>query len=153
MTRLKTAWIAALVVHLSGGTSVAHHSLANHDVTKAVRFRGTVVEIHKINPHSIIYMDEKDADGRLIRRWAVEGPAGGQLARRGWENVVKIGDVLEVCGYMLKEPVVWQIARENTSAPSLAGRLITAELFVMPDGREQDWGGYGIRKCYADSKK
>ena len=60
----------------------AHHSLANHDQT-AVRLKGTIVQIHLINPHSIIYVEEKNTDGQIIRRWAVEGPSVVQLRRQG----------------------------------------------------------------------
>jgi predicted aconitase with swiveling domain len=45
---------------------------------------------------------------------------------------------------------MWQIASATPGAVSLAGRLLTGELLVMPDGREQSWGDYGFHKCFAD---
>ena len=30
---------------------------------------------------------------------------------------------------------------------------ITAELLVMPDGREQSWGDYGFHRCFAPGYK
>jgi hypothetical protein len=48
-----------------------------------------------------------------------------------------------------KERTIWQIAGAAPEAVSLAGRLITAELLVMPDGREQRWGDYGVHRCFA----
>jgi hypothetical protein len=143
-----TGSLAVLVALLSAGSLRAHHSLANHDITKAVRVKGTIVQFHKINPHSFIYLEEKGTDGQT-HRWAVEGPPLVQLVRQGLENVLKPGDVVEVCGYVPKEALMWQIASEDPKATSLAGRLITAELIVMPDGREQSWGDYGIHKCFA----
>ena len=73
-----------------------------------------------------------------------------QLQRRGFAtDVLKPGTVVEVCGYLPKEPVMRQIAGTDPSATSPAGRLLTAELMVMPDGQEQSWGDYGVHKCFA----
>ena len=91
-------------------------------------------------------LEEKTADGQ-IRRWAVEGPSVIQLRRRSMENLVKVGEVIEVCGYGPKEATVWQIASPD-GATSLAGRLLTAELIVLPDGRVQSWGDYGFHHCF-----
>jgi len=147
MKPLMIVWLVVLVVLMSAGAGLAHHSLANHDTTKAVRVKGTIVQFHPINPHSFIYLEEKALDGQ-IRRWAVEGPSGVQLARRSLEKVVKPGDVIEVCGYAPKEALMWQIASADPGAVSLAGRLITAELIVMPDGKVQSWGDYGFHRCF-----
>ncbi len=148
MTHRMTAWIAALVAVVWAGSLQAHHSLANFDTTKAVRVKGTVFRFQQINPHSFIFLDETTAEGQT-RRWAIEGPSLLQLTRRGTpKDVVKAGDVIEVCGYLPKETTVWQIASADPTVASIAGRLINAELLVMPDGHAQDWGGYGVRKCY-----
>ena len=147
MKPLMIVWLVVLVVLMSAGAGLAHHSLANHDTTKAVRVKGTIVQFHPINPHSFIYLEEKALDGQ-IRRWAVEGPSGVQLARRSLEKVVKPGDVIEVCGYAPKEALMWQIASADPGAVSLAGRLITAELIVMRDGKVQSWGDYGFHRCF-----
>ena len=148
MNRVMTGWLAVLVALISAGSLHAHHSLANHETTKAVRVKGTVVQFHAINPHSFIYVEEKTTNGQ-VRRWAVESPSVRILTRRGLEKVVKPGDVIEVCGYVPKEPLMWQIASVDRGATSLAGRLITAELIVMPDGREQEWEDYGFHHCFA----
>ena len=125
-----TRWLAALLLSLPpAGSLMAHHSLANVDTTKPVRVKGTIVRFHPINPHSFIYLDEAGADGAR-RRWAVEGPSLQQLTRRSHgHEALTPGAVIEVCGYV-------------------AGRLITAEVLIMPDGREQNWGDYGVHKCF-----
>jgi hypothetical protein len=148
MNKLMTGSIAILLSLVPAVSLVAHHSIANHD-QNAVRVKGTIVALHLINPHSILYVEEKGTDGQIIRRWAVEGPSGFQLKRQGLDAVLKPGDVIGVCGYLPKEPLMWQIASTDPKTPSLAGRLITAELLVMPDGREQSWGDYGIHHCFA----
>ena len=111
--------------------------------------KGTIVRFHEINPHSFIFLEARDAEG-AVRRWAVEGPSVVQLKRMGFAtDVLKPGTVIEVCGYLPKESIVWQIASADPGAASLSGRLLNAELMVMPDGREQTWGDYGAHKCFA----
>ena len=143
-------WLAVLLSLIPAGSLRAHHALTNFDTTKAVRVKGTIVQFHRINPHSFVVLDENVADGAR-RRWAVEGPSGLQLDRRGFaKNSLEPGDVVEVCGYLPKEPLIWQLASPDPSAFSSSGRLINAEVMVMPDGREQSWGDYGAHKCFAD---
>lgn len=149
MKKMLTAWVAVLVAFVTTGSLLAHHSLANFDTTKAVRVKGTIVQFQALNPHSYFFLEQKETDGSM-RRWAVEGPSLIQLNRKGVaKDVLKPGEVVEVCGYVPKEAIVWQIASPDPSAVSLAGRLINAEMLVMPDGREQSWGDYGVHKCYA----
>jgi hypothetical protein len=143
-----TPRIAVLLAVVSAGSLQAHHSLANFDTTKAVRVKGTVVRFQPINPHSFLFVDGTSTDGQT-RRWAIEGPSLIQLTRRGLaKDPVKVGDVVEACGYLPKETTVWQIASTDPAAPSIAGRLLNGELLVMPDGQELSWGGYGVNKCY-----
>ena len=153
MKKMLTAWLAALVASVSTGSLLAHHSLANFDTTKAVRVKGTIVQFHPINPHSYIFLDQKGTDGDT-RRWAIEGPSLIQLNRKGFASgVLKPGDVVEVCGYVPKEAIIWQIASADPTTASPAGRLINAEVLVMPDGHEQSWGDYGVHKCFAPGYK
>ena len=143
----------SVVALLSTESVRAHHSLANYDTTQAVRVKGTIVEFHRINPHSFIYLEQTIADGP-IRRWAVEGPSGVQLNRKGFpKDGLKPGDVVEVCGYLSKDTIMWQIASPDPGAVSLAGRLINGETMVMPDGQQQSWGDYGVHKCFAREYK
>ena len=148
MKTKSTAWLAVVVALVPTGSVLAHHSLASFDTTTAVRVKGTILRFHEINPHTFIYLEQKDADG-AVHRWAVEGPSIVQLKRSGFATAVLTpGTVVEVCGYLPKDPIVWQIASAD-GATSLSGRLLNAELMVMPDGREQTWGDYGAHKCFA----
>jgi hypothetical protein len=146
--RRNVAWLAILVTFVSAGSVTAHHSLANYDTTQPVRVRGTVLAFHRINPHSIVFLEQQPADGP-IRRWAIEGPSGVQLNRKGFpQDGLKSGDVVEICGYLPKEPIVWQLANPNAGV-SVSGRLINGETMVMPDGHVESWGDYGVHKCFA----
>jgi hypothetical protein len=82
MKTMMTGGLTVLVALVSTASVLAHHSLANHDTTKAVRVKGTIVQVNLINPHSFIYLEEKTTEGQ-IRRWAVEGPSTIQLQRMG----------------------------------------------------------------------
>src|SRR5678810_1201933 len=81
-------------------------------------------------------------------RWAAEGPSILQLTRSGRDNILKIGDVVEICGYVPKEPVTWQIASADTKSRGLGGKLMNAETLVRADGRQVSWGVYGVHKCF-----
>jgi hypothetical protein len=144
----KSTWLAVLLLATtSTGSLMAHHSLASFDITTAVRIKGTIVEVQWINPHSIIFVEEKNPDG--VRRWAVEGPSIRQLNRQGVaKDILKPGDTVEVCGYLPKDPVIWQIAQPDPAAVSMSGRLLNGETLVMPDGHERSWGDYGAHKCF-----
>jgi hypothetical protein len=148
MKKLMTLPLAILVC-VSTGSVMAHHSLASFDTTTAVRVKGTIVEFRRINPHSYIFLDQRGENGQ-IRRWAIEGPSIIQLDRKGFaQDGLKRGDTVEVCGYVPKETTVWQIANPDPGGVSISGRLINAETLVMPDGHEQSWGDYGVHKCFA----
>jgi len=147
------AWLAILVAFVSTGSVRAHHSLASYDTTQAVRIKGTIVAFQPINPHSFIFLEQQPTDGPM-RRWAVEGPSAFQLNRKGFpKDGLKPGDVVEVCGYLPKEPITWQITSADAGAVSFSGRLLNGETMVMPDGHEQSWGDYGVHKCFAAEYK
>lgn len=146
----KTLTASTLVLAIATvGSLAAHHSLGNHDTTTPVRVKGSVIKFQPLNPHSFIFVEQTNADGSR-QRWAVEGPGATQLARRGMGmDVLKPGDTLEVCGYVPKERTIWQLAGTSPDSVSISGRLITAELIVMPDGKELGWGDYSVHLCFA----
>lgn len=152
MHRMLAVCTAVLAVAATGSPS-AHHSLGNHDTATPVRVKGTVIRFHPLNPHSFIFLEQQLADGST-QRWAIEGPAGFQLARKGVPtDVVKPGDAIEVCGYVPKERTIWQLAGTTPDAVSVSGRVITAELLIMPGGRAESWGDYGVHKCFGEGYK
>ena len=148
MKKTTIVWLTSLLALVSTGSLLAHHSLGNYDTTKAVHVKGTIVQFNLINPHSILFLEEKVADG-YPRRWAAEGPSVVQLNRIGFaKDTLKAGDIVEVCGYLPKENITWQVASPE-NATSMYGRLINAESLVMPDGTQRGWGDYGIHRCFA----
>jgi hypothetical protein len=143
-TLLGGVWIIVMVSSLA-----AHHSLSQFDTTTAVRVKGTIARIELVNPHSIIFVDQKGVDGQS-QRWAVEGPGVTQLARSSFnKESLKVGDVIEACGYVTKEGVdPQQTLSTLPSQPKTASvRLMDAELLVMPGGEIQKWSDYGQHLC------
>ena len=137
-------WAVALVL-TSASSLAGHHSLIQFDTTTGVTLKGTVVRFERVNPHSVLFIDEKSNDGE-VRRWAIEGPSLYQLARMVIEkDALKAGDVIEACGYLLKE---------GTQTPkSMSRPFLTGEMLVMPDGRKQSWLDYGHHKCLGPDYK
>jgi hypothetical protein len=52
------------------------------------------------------------------------------------KDVLKTGDVIEVCGFTLK------------ATPNLQARVMNGHVLVMPDGKKRFWSNYGLLdKC------
>src|SRR5690606_20450727 len=91
-------WTGALAVPLCVSAARAHHSGSMYEAT-AIWIEGTVVRYAGVNPHSITILEERGADGQVLR-WAVEGPPGqAELDRR---DVPQVGDVLRFCAFPYK---------------------------------------------------
>jgi hypothetical protein len=155
MKNSTSAWLAGILVIVMAGSLAAHHSLAQFDTTTAVRVKGTISRVELVNPHSIVFVDQKSADGQT-QRWAVEGPGVTQLARSNFnKDSFKVGDTIEACGYVTKEGVDPQetISKLNDHLKSASirlgasVRLMDAEILVMPGGQIQKWSDYGQHLC------
>jgi hypothetical protein len=78
-----------------------------------------------------------------------------QLERKGIDQEsFKAGDVIEVCGFALKDGVASQRTfkvDEASAAPSgasITGRVMNGTVLVMPDGKKRVWSDYGqLQKC------
>ena len=149
MKKVMAVWAAAIAALSWPGALAAHHSLAQFDTTTPVWVKGTVIRFDPVSPHARIILEQ--ADGGKTQRWSVDGPAPNSFARMGiGENFLKVGDVLEVCGFPLKADVEAQ--RASTPVASnpnvLSGRPFSGHLLVMPNGKRQFWSDYGVLdKC------
>jgi hypothetical protein len=102
-------------------TAFSHHSFAaEFDGNKPITLKGTVTKIDLVNPHSWLYMNVKDADGKVVK-WAIEMGSPNNLIRRGVnKNTVPIGVEVTVEGYLAKD-----------GSPTANGTTIK-----LPDGRQ-----------------
>ena len=133
------AAVTALLVVVSPAR--AHHSSSMFDLTSPIWLEGTVVEFDAVNPHSILTIEQRLEDGE-VRRWAVEGPALFQFARRNIApDTFEAGNVVRFCAFEFKPE--WQnisaARNEGTDPP----RFVHGHLAVMPDSSRRLWGSYG----------
>jgi Family of unknown function (DUF6152) len=64
--------IASASLFLAALPVLAHHSFAaEYDGTKPIKVTGTVTKFDMTNPHSWVYLDVKDADGK-VANWALK---------------------------------------------------------------------------------
>jgi hypothetical protein len=103
--------------------ALAHHSFAaQFDATKPITLQGTVTKVEWRNPHIWVYLDVKDADGK-VTPWECEGGAPNALTRQGWSRTtLKIGEPLTIDGYRAKNGTNTCNARTWT----FAGRRVFA---------------------------
>jgi hypothetical protein len=105
------------------GSLWAHHGNAAYDPDHPVTIMGTVTEFVWSNPHCQIYLDVKDAKGR-IAHWSVESQSPGILRRNGWaRDIIKPGDQITVT----------LVAAKNGAPVGFSGEEIGR--VVLPDGR------------------
>ena len=77
-------------------TATAHHGNSAYDEQARVPIKGTVTEFIWTNPHSQIYLDVKDKDGKIVH-WAIETNSPGILSRAGWtRRSLKAGDEVTI---------------------------------------------------------
>jgi hypothetical protein len=97
---LSLAAIGAVCVTLP---AFAHHSHGAYLRGAYTPLRGTVTEVHWMNPHTWIYLEVKDVKGEPTV-WALEAAGVTQLVRNGWtRDSVKVGDTISVRCYQLRD--------------------------------------------------
>ena len=87
-----------------GATVRAHHSFAaEYDANQPITLQGQIARIDLVNPHAWLYLEVKDADGKVVR-WNVEMGAPNNLIRRGvTKATLPIGEMVTVDGYRAKD--------------------------------------------------
>jgi len=94
---------AAFVLAVTTGRLFAHHSHGNYDMTTYTSIKGTIKEVHWMNPHTWIYLEVKGPTGE-VDVWALEGARIPQLERRGWsKEMVKVGTTITVRCHQLRD--------------------------------------------------
>jgi hypothetical protein len=98
-------------------SAFAHHSFAaQYDPAKLMQFEGTVTKVEWTNPHARFYVDVKDAQGS-VTNWNFELGPPLVLRRLGWkQDSLKIGDQVNVEGYLAKDGSKMANAKKLTLA-------------------------------------
>jgi hypothetical protein len=101
---MTTKLMVLLAGILAAVPAMAHHSFAaEFDNTKAVALSGTVARLEWTNPHARIYLEVKDADGK-VANWECELGSPNTLMHKGWtRNSLKPGDQISVNGFSAKD--------------------------------------------------
>jgi hypothetical protein len=101
---MKSLIAASICALAATAPLLAHHSFAaEFDATKRMIFKGTVTKVDWRNPHIYVYLNVKDADGKMTE-WACEGGPPNVLLREGWtRNTVKEGDEVTIDGALAKD--------------------------------------------------
>ena len=91
--------ILLFVLSIAVVSLYAHHGRgATYDMKKRITLKGTVSRVDWRNPHVVILMDVKDADGK-VTTWVIEHSNISQLARLGYgRNTLPVGT--EVTAYV-----------------------------------------------------
>ena len=110
------------VLSLSVVPLLAHHSFAaEFDNSKPVKVTGKVVKVEWMNPHIWFYVDGKDETTGKTAVWGFSAGPPATMARRGIKkDVMKIGDIVKVDGFMAKD-----------GSPNASGGRVT-----FADGRQ-----------------
>jgi len=97
----KTAIILAVIASfvLIPGLALAHHGQASYNLKESVTVTGTVTDFQLLNPHSIVYLDVKAANGE-VQKWQGEMTSPNRLIRGGWnKKTLKAGDTITLTGW------------------------------------------------------
>ena len=103
MRKLLLTMAAISLVLAAAAPVLAHHAFAaEFDAAAPVTLRGTVTKMEWINPHSWIYIDVKEPDGK-VTSWMIEAGAPNALLRRGFNrDSLPPGTEILVEGYQAK---------------------------------------------------
>jgi hypothetical protein len=122
MTRAVISAVVAGLLHAGAAAPVfAHHAFTpEFDNTKPVTLKGAITKVEWTNPHAWLWVDVKDADGK-VTAWSFEMGSPFALMRAGWKrDDIKPGTEVEVSGY-----------RARSGLP-----VANASIVKLPDGRD-----------------
>jgi hypothetical protein len=112
--------VAVAALLMGSGPVAAHHGAATFDTTAEITITGTVTEWVWSNPHSVLKVDVKAADG-TVTNWGVATSNVADLSKRGWSRrTFSAGDMVTVT-----------IQPAKSGAPVGMIRNV-----VLPDGRK-----------------
>lgn len=117
--RLFVPAIVILALAAAAVPVLAHHSWPVN-YSQLVTVKGTVIEFMWGNPHPMITVEVKNADG-ATEKWLIGGPAINRMEANGWtRTTVKPGDVITGIGYQFAD----------------GQKIVRLEKALLADGKE-----------------
>ena len=120
--RKTVLFVAVIALFLSAvGPALAHHAFsAEFDQAKPVKISGEITRLEWVNPHAWLFIESKDADGK-VTPWRFEMGAPNALLRAGWsKSDIKVGTAVTVSGFQARS----------------GGSVGNAFQVRLPDGRD-----------------
>ena len=105
--RRTTTFVGAAVLGigflLATVPAVAHHAFAAaFDDKKPINLQGKVTKVELINPHSWIWIDVTNKDGKVVS-WGIEGGPPTNLFRNGiTKTSLPVGTEIKLFGYQVR---------------------------------------------------
>ena len=123
----------AFIAALTATPASAHHSFAAaFDANALITVQGVITQAKLANPHSWIYLDVKDANGKVVQ-WGFEAQTPTALIRSGVKpDVFKVGSLVTIRGCH---------ARDMTKNEGAAREIILEDgrsFIIGPKGNEPD---------------
>ena len=101
--KLGAVFSVAIGLLMATGSLWAHHSDALYDMSRLKVIKGTVTKHQLLNPHQVIRMKVKDADGK-VTPWILIGAAVKGQREEGWtKDTLKPGDEVTVWGFAYRD--------------------------------------------------
>jgi hypothetical protein len=110
--------LTAAMMLVSTASPYAHHGMRDYRDDRIETVEGTIVRFDVRNPHSIIYLDSRDQQGRA-GRWTIEWVGRLQLERQGVrDRTLKPGDHLVITGYLARNPAGHRLKVRTVARPA-----------------------------------
>jgi len=146
------AFVSAAVGLLIASSSLfAHHSEAVYDKDRLVTVKGSIIEHKLINPHQLIRIKVKDANGQFAV-WTLHSNPASSLREVGWtQDTLKPGDEVTATGWPYRSglpAMSWLriVKADGKEVPLTMGRKQFMAEYLAKHGKELPKEEYEIYK-------
>ena len=80
----------------------AHHGASAYEAGRLTTLKGTITDYQLMNPHTELFFDVTDSDGK-VEKWTAEAASALTMSRLGWTtSTFRPGDQITVAGNRAK---------------------------------------------------